>query len=213
MLIIKDILSRMWPYIVIFLLGLVIWYGINKINELKQENFSKSNAIILMNQEVEKVQTKNGQLLYQNRTMSATEETFRLVLNNELSKLKEEYGSIKDIKGYIKSNINTTNSFQTFMRDSILFDTIPVKTFNYSDKWIKQDCIIRNDSVVCTYTYQDSVEVVIFKTKNWSWYQFSKAREMKKQGFSKYSYKTSIKFSNPNSSSTSIKSVFKEEEK
>jgi hypothetical protein len=71
--------------------------------------------------------------------------------------------------------------------------------------------MLMDSSVICEYTYNDSVEVVIFKDRNWRWFQFKKAKQMKNQGFDKYSYKTSIKFSNPETKTSYIKSVIKGE--
>ena len=208
----SKILSKVWPFLVILFLLCFGYYQYKQISELKQETADRGNALFLADQKVETIKTKNGELLFQNRTLQGNSQTMSLILNNELANLKQEFGDIKNIKSYIKSGIQSSGKFYTVLNDSTLFDTIHIKTFNYSDRWLSQNCTIKNDSVNCSYSYTDSVEVVLFRNRNWRWIQFHKAREMKQKGFSKYSYKTSVKFSNPNSSTNYIKSVIKETE-
>lgn len=195
---------------IISLFSLTFLYKENQ--RLNTENKEKTNAIVLLNQSVEEVKKSNGEILFQNRTLIAGRNTMELLLSNDLKRLKEEFGEIKNIKNYVNSGFKSYGTFYTTIKDSTINDTTKIGIARYSDKWINQKFIIKGDTINCEYTYTDSVEVVTFKTRNWSWYEFIKRKEMKKQGFDKYSYKTSVKFGNPNARATSIKSIMRSEE-
>lgn len=190
------------------LLGIITFFYIQTLvkenNALKQENNVKTNALYLLNEKIV-IDSSNGKITGTVHSNEVDMKTFKLLLKDELSVLQKQVKDVNKISSYLSTGFTTTNNINTFLKDSIIYDTVRAKKFDLKDGYLNMNCLINNDSSFCTYSYQDSVTAIVYLNKNWKWYQFKKKKTMKSQGFDKFSSKVVVGFSNPKTSPIFIK--------
>jgi hypothetical protein len=189
------------------LIGSLLWQK-NQLDKLSKDIDQKAQIITQKDQTLELVQTKNGELVGRVHTLEIDKKNFQLSFSDQLEYLKERIGKIDNLQNYVTAGIKSVGRIYTDVKDSIrMKDSSLVRSFTKDDKYLFLTCDITKDSALCNYIYQDSVKVIIYNSRNWRWYQFTRKAELKKQGFEKYSSKTEVSFSNPNTKPIYIQSV------
>lgn len=89
--------------------------------------------------------------------------------------LKEFDIKLKNVKTIIQNQVITTNNFKTFVKDTLLYDTLQAQIATYSDKWTTFNYIkpINSDSATVKYTTTLDILQVIYKEAR-GWNIFSK---------------------------------------
>lgn len=145
---------------------------LEKIKNLSKENSRLSEAILQKNLAITELKTLNGSTAYQTQVLQ-----LRL---NELSALFPELISeIKNLKvkparaqSVAVTSYASEKHITTELRDSLIYDTIPVKVFNYSDQWYTIAGIAEQNKQNVSIQMQDTLVQVVFKgerIKPWLW--------------------------------------------
>ncbi len=197
-------LLKYWKIIVI---GLLLGFSTIMTKSWYEQKYQKENAQQIIDKTVNPklivVKDSDSTWLAKISTIEATNENLKYLLG-ENKQLKEQIGGkLSKLQNLIQTEFESNGNFTTFIRDSIIYkDSVHVdhlSVFTYSDKNLTQGCQILNNQVSCQYTYQDSVTAIVYMKKMWKWYQFWK--------WGKRESTTEIRFSNPNTKATNVKSI------
>lgn len=83
--------------------------------------------------------------------------------------LKEFDVKLKNVKTIIQNQVNTTNEFKTFVKDSILFDSTHIQFASWQDPYTEFSMIVKNDSAYVKYsTTLDLLQVVYKEPRGWN---------------------------------------------
>lgn len=135
-------------------------------------------SFIAANQDVQYYKSRNGELV-------AKVDVLQLKYNELKEIYPEIIAEIRNLKirpsrvdQYSETVIHTQKDIVTTLRDSIIYDTIPVKVFNYSDEFYTISGIAVNDTQRVHIESRDSLIQVVYKgerIKPWLWI-FSKRK-------------------------------------
>lgn len=156
----------------VVLLCLTVAWCLERITTLSEENSRISSVILLKNETITELKILNGQTAYQSQVLE-----LRL---NELSALfpqiMREIQNLK-IKPSRAQTVSSTvyaseKHIKTELRDSVIFDSIPVKVFAYSDQWYNIKGVSQNEEQKVTIQMQDTLVQAVFRgerEKPWLW--------------------------------------------
>lgn len=135
-------------------------------------------SFIAANQDVQYYKSRNGELV-------AKVDVLQLKYNELKEIYPEIIAEIRNLKirpsrvdQYSETVIHTQKDIVTTLRDSVIYDTIPVKVFNYSDEFYTISGIAVNDTQRVHIESRDSLIQVVYKgdrIKPWLWI-FSKRK-------------------------------------
>jgi len=135
-------------------------------------------SFIAANQDVQYYKSRNGELV-------AKVDALQLKYNELKDIYPEIIAEIRNLKirpgrvdQYSETVIHTQKDIVTTLRDSIIYDTIPVKVFNYSDEFYTISGIAVNDTQRVHIESRDSLIQVVYRgdrIKPWLWI-FSKRK-------------------------------------
>lgn len=188
---------------VVFLL--LIGTNIYLYKQIKRETLLKNEAqtsLKIAYQDVQFYQNKKGKTVSEVATNNVSLETFKAMFANQITDLHKQIGNLKNLQSLINTQILTQGKFTTLITDSVVYDSIKIKTFAYSDGFLNLQCAC-SDSAACQYSYTDSVSVLVrfVKPPNWRWYNPI-------SWFYKKESSTEVSFKNPSSRAVFIQSVF-----
>ncbi len=160
------------------MLTLALWIFWKSNKYLFAEKQRLAHTIESLGNNIQYLESENGKLAAQSD-----------VLTLQLNELKDLFPkTIADIKaiGVKPSRINQVSSIGfthqrnivTHIYDSILYDTIPVKAFRYSDPWLNLNGIAIGDSQKVQLSLTDTLIQVVYKGeryRSWLWF-FSKRK-------------------------------------
>lgn len=130
------------------------------------------------NQDVQYYKSRNGELVAKVDALQLKYNELKEIYPEiiaEISNLKIRPGRVDQ---YSETAIHTQKDIVTTLRDSIIYDTIPVKIFNYSDEFYTISGIAVNDTQRVHLESRDSLIQVVYKgerIKPWLWI-FSKRK-------------------------------------
>lgn len=107
---------------------------------------------------------KNGQLVQRNRVLELSSAELKKGIAQDILDALANMG-IKPSKviQYNSNVIQSEKHITTVLRDSTIFDTIPVKAINYSDLYYKIVGTIKKDSIDLRINSIDSITQAVFK--------------------------------------------------
>jgi hypothetical protein len=186
---------------VIALVSLVViaCEGWKKERNLKNEAYK---SLEIQQAAVKYYQNKKGQTVAQVSTNNVSLETFKHIYASQISDLRSEIGNLKNLQAIINTGLRANGRFSTIVRDSTIYDTVPVRTFAYGDGFLELRCML-TDSAACQYSYSDSVSVLVrlVKPANWRWYN-------PVSWFYQKESITTVTFKNPSAKPTHVQSFF-----
>ena len=129
-------------------------------------------SFIAANQEVQYYKSRNGELV-------AKVDALQLKYNELKEIYPEIIAEIRNLKinpgrvdQYSETVIHTQKDIVTTLRDSIIFDTIPVRVFNYNDEFYSVSGIAVGDTQRVHIECRDSLIQVVYRgerIKPWLW--------------------------------------------
>ncbi len=114
----------------------------------------------------------NGLIVGQNQVIELkNQELEKLVpqLHQEIESLKVKPSRVESVSA---SSFSSHTSVQTVLRDSTVFDTVPVKQFSYTDEFYRIHGFSVNDTQHLNITYQDTLIQTVYRGKRkkpWLW--------------------------------------------
>jgi hypothetical protein len=87
----------------------------------------------------------------------------------QLEALKKQIGSLKNLNSYTEVKTTFKDSVKTYLKDSVLFDTIRVQIFNYADKYSQIKGIVSGDSIQVEYKVDAPLTVTFYRKRETKW--------------------------------------------
>lgn len=158
--------------LVLFASGLFISNKIQKNTIRKQriEIKRQENNYRILQDSAKQIKGKNDLYASRIEAQDLTISELKAYYQNLVADVKDMKISLKKVAGITAFNTETTNNINTFFKDSIRINDVPVEKLSYSDKWFDID--IRKDGLKATINAvsRDSLIQVVhwnYKGKFW----------------------------------------------
>jgi hypothetical protein len=144
----------------------------NRLETLSQshERIQQSMEQIIRGQQY--IKTQNGNLALQSGVMSLTLKELQALYPELYAKFKILDVNTKRVSAGSTTIIEGRKNIYTRLRDSLIYDTVDVKVFNYKDPWYNVSGQTIKDSIKVNIAYSDTLIQVVYKgrrTKPWLW--------------------------------------------
>ncbi len=87
----------------------------------------------------------------------------------QLEELRKQIGSLKNLNSFTEVKTTFKDSIKTYLRDSVLFDTVKVKTFNFKDQYSQINGIVSGDSIQVDYKVDAPLQVYVYRKREKFW--------------------------------------------
>ena len=157
--------------LLIFLIGIAILLFKNN-KSLRADNERLASNMQSMGAELSFVKTQSGKLAAQTDVLLLRTEELKSLFPNQTKNIQNLGVKINRATQVSSTVIETQKNIITLLRDSIIHDTIRVKTFSYSDHWYQISGIAIGDSQQLQIHSTDTLTQVVFKgerVKPWLW--------------------------------------------
>ena len=114
----------------------------------------------------------NGRIVVQNQVLKLKNQELEALvpgLHKEIKALQVKPSRVESVSA---SSFSSHTSVQTVLRDSTVFDTVPVKQFSYTDEFYLIHGFSVNDTQHLSITYQDTLIQTVYRGKRkkpWLW--------------------------------------------
>ena len=159
-------------FVFVVLSCLTVLWCLGQIRTLKKENSRLASNLEAEASAKSEVETKAGLLAYQSKVFQLKLSELAALyptLIDEIKNLKIKPGRAESI---LTTSYNSERHIITELKDSLIFDTMAVRSFNYADAWYKvsgySDSKIQHVSIAL----QDTLVQVVYRgerTKPWLW--------------------------------------------
>ena len=165
----KVLTYSLWLNVVLF--GLVMLAS-HKSNKSTAGYNRVIQANQLLNTELSNVLDINGRFVSQNQVLELKNQELEALipeLHKEIKALQVKPSRVESVSA---SSFSSHTSVQTVLRDSTVFDTVPVKHFKYADEFYRIEGFSVNDTQHLNITYQDTLIQTVYRGKRkkpWLW--------------------------------------------
>jgi len=184
----------------VMLLG-VLFFGFMTIKNLKSEKTRLQSNQKALIQKVVHYRAKDSTSVAVAKQIELSSKEMKNLYENELKEIRKKLDiNARKIESITHTSTSTTQTFYTNTKDSMIYDSIPVKVDLYFDKWLTYERIkpINIDKSYVKYTVRDSLITVVY----WSRDGFFLTRFFKRKG-----YEIIINSLNPNTQINYLKSI------
>lgn len=113
---------------------------------------------------IDTYRAKNGELVARNSVLEySNKELMRGIAPDVIKELVNLGIKSKFVTNYSETVIQHEKEIVTKLRDSVIFDTVPVSCFNYSDRWYQVSGYSLGDTQHIKINSSDSLTQVIYK--------------------------------------------------
>lgn len=161
----------LWLVLVIFFIG-TTWYMGKRYRQERNDRLRITQSFQASNQELEYYRTRNGELVANNQALVLKGEELKEVYPEILSEIRNLKIKPNRVNSYTETVIESEKQITTVLRDSIINDTIVVRTFNYRDDFYHVSGVARGDSQEVRIHSNDSLIQVVYKgerVRPWLW--------------------------------------------
>jgi hypothetical protein len=172
----------------ILILALWIYWKSNK--KLRAEKVRMAQAIESLGGTITYLKGENGKLIAQTDVLTLRIEEIKSLFPQKISAIKTLRVEPNRVKQINSVGLATQKTIVTVIRDSIIHDTIPVRTFHYSDAWLELDGLIVRDTQKIRIRHCDTLVQVVFKGERanpWLWLFSPRKLQQRAQLSSPYS--------------------------
>ena len=123
-------------------------------------------------QQIEYFKTKNGDLVAKNNVLQLKYSELKNVYPEIIAEIKNLRVNPKRVEHYSETVIHQQKDIITTLKDSLIYDTIPVRVFNYKDEFYTIKGIAIDDTQKVHIESRDSLIQIVFKGdryKPWLW--------------------------------------------
>ena len=157
--------------LLIFLLGAAILL-IKSNQSLHADNERLASNMKSMGAELSFIKTQSGNQAAQTDVLILRTDELKSLFPNQTKNIQNLGVKINKATQVSSTVIETQKNIITLLRDSVIHDTIRVKTFRYSDQWYQISGIAKGDSQQLQIYSTDTLTQVVFKgerIKPWLW--------------------------------------------
>jgi len=169
-----KISNRIFIIITVLMLlfgGTAFYFGRLYLNEQKDKNrLEKSFAVA--NQQIKYYTTRDGQLAAKIDAMQLRYNEVKDIYPEIIAEIKNLKINPRSVSNYSETMIQQDKEIVTALHDSIIYDTVPVRVFNYQDEFYTVRGIAIGDTQKVHIESRDSLIQIVFKGeryKPWLW--------------------------------------------
>ena len=160
------------------LIGLLVVLGaillLWKSNQrLHADNKRLSSNIKTLGAELSMVKTKSGQLAAQSDLLVLQTRELKKLFPKEVKQIENLGVKVNKTTQYSTTVVETKTNVLTTLRDSLIFDTVQVRVFDYQDQWYQIRGVIEKDTQRLVIKSMDTLTQVLFygeRQKPWLWF-------------------------------------------
>jgi len=158
-------------------IGIVWVIGKLYLNEHK-DKVRMENSFKAANMQIEYYKAKNGQLVAKTDVIQLKYSELKNTFPEIIAEIRNLKINPRQITNYSETVIHQDKDITTLLRDSVIYDTVPVRIFNYKDEFYTVSGIAIGDTQKVHIESKDSLIQVVYKGeryKPWLWI-FSKRK-------------------------------------
>ncbi len=160
------------------LIGLLVVLGaitlLWKSNQrLHADNKRLSANLQAMGAELTLVKTKSGQLAAQSDLLVLQTRELKKLFPKEVKQIENLGVKVNKTNQYSTTVVETKTNVLTTLRDSLIFDTVQVRVFDYQDQWYQIRGVIEKDTQRLVIKSMDTLTQVLFygeRQNPWLWF-------------------------------------------
>jgi len=140
---------------------------------LHADNKRLSSNIKTLGAELSMVKNKSGQLAAQSDLLVLQTKELKKLFPKEVKQIENLGVKVNKTTQYSTTVVETKTNVLTTLRDSLIFDTIQVRVFDYEDQWYKIRGVIEKDTQRLVIKSMDTLTQVLFygeRQKPWLWF-------------------------------------------
>jgi hypothetical protein len=166
----SPVVQRLIGLLVVLGAILLLW----KSNQhLHADNKRLSANLQAMGAELSMVKTKSGQLAAQSDLLVLQTRELKKLFPKEVKQIENLGVKVNKTTQYSTTVVETKTNVLTTLRDSLIFDTVQVRVFDYQDQWYQIHGISEKDTQRLVIKSMDTLTQVLFygeRQKPWLWF-------------------------------------------
>jgi hypothetical protein len=166
----SPVVQRLIGLLVVLGAILLLW----KSNQrLHADNKRLSSNLKTLGAELSMVKTKSGQLAAQSDLLVLQTRELKKLFPKEVKQIENLGVKVNKTTQYSTTVVETKTNVLTTLRDSLIFDTVQVRVFDYQDQWYKIRGVIEKDTQRLVIKSMDTLTQVLFygeRQKPWLWF-------------------------------------------
>ena len=166
----SPVVQRLIGLLVVLGAILLLW----KSNQrLHADNKRLSSNVKTLGAELTLVKTKSGQLAAQSDLLVLQTRELRKLFPKEVKQIENLGVKVNKTTQYSTTVVETKTNVITTLRDSLIFDTVQVRVFDYQDQWYQIHGISEKDTQRLVIKSMDTLTQVLFygeRQKPWLWF-------------------------------------------
>lgn len=159
------------------LIGLLVVLGAITLLWKSNQRFHADNKRLsanlqAMGTELTLVKTKSGQLAAQSDLLVLQTRELKKLFPKEVKQIENLGVKVNKTTQYSTTVVETKTNVLTTLRDSLIFDTLQVRVFDYQDQWYQIRGVIEKDAQRLVIKSMDTLTQVLFygeRQKPWLW--------------------------------------------
>jgi len=144
--------------VLVLLILTVIFFG-GWVYQMKRGDRMTNNFKAEIIDSVRVFMLANNDTAYQEQPLLLTKKEFKETFNDEWDKIKNEFG-IKHIHHYNRIKTETEKRIKTFVRDTLIFDTVMAKKWRFKDRHIEINGFEVGNSREIEWTHKLGLEIL-----------------------------------------------------
>jgi hypothetical protein len=172
----------------ILILALWIYWKSNK--HLRAEKVRMAQNIEALGGTIKYLKSENGRLTSQTDVLTLRLAEIKSLFPKTMADIHSLGISPRRVKSVSSTGISLQKNIVTILRDSVLYDTIPVRVFNYRDPWLELKGIAMGDSQRLYVRLSDTLIQAVYygeRVHPWLWVFSSRKLQQRVQLCSPYS--------------------------
>lgn len=166
----SPVVQRLIGLLVVLGAILLLW----KSNQrLHADNKRLSSNIKTLGAELSMVKTKSGQLAAQSDLLVLQTRELKKLFPKEVKQIENLGVKVNKTTQYSTTVVETKTNVLTTLRDSLIFDTVQVRVFDYQDQWYQIRGVIEKDTQRLVIKSMDTLTQVLYygeRQKPWLWF-------------------------------------------
>ena len=158
--------------LVTLLFAISAWLLLNKYRQERNDRIRLERSFTAANSKIEYYRAKNNALVAKNEVLQLKYREIKDIYPDIIAEIKNLKINPRHTETYSETVIHQNKEITTLLRDSSIFDTIPVRVFNYKDEFYTVSGMAIGDTQKVHIESQDSLIQVVYRGKRykpWLW--------------------------------------------
>ena len=167
-------LSRLAILVILAVVAVMVLFRMTSwFRRQQEENDRLSRTLLQTVQELKVIRTRSGQLAAENEVMELKLKELNALYPKLIGEIRNLRVSPRRTESVSTTGYNTETRITTVLRDSIIYDTVRVRKFNWKDRWLTVTGMSRDTLQEMTIAYRDTLVQVVYRgdrEKPWLWF-------------------------------------------